>query len=96
VQSVRELSVSLRGRQGNVECGRRRGIDRAQAHRAAARLLTPAYLSLKNCRYRAVPRPFYYRRVERRESLLTAVGIVLGCGVVLLLLMLFISMHLSY
>jgi len=56
-------------------------------------ILTPAYLSLKNCLYAAVPHPFYYRRVKRQESPLTAIGIVGGCGVALLLLMFFIYLY---
>jgi hypothetical protein len=65
------------------------------SHKDDARALTPAYLSLKNCLHRAVPHPFYYRRVERRKSLLTAFGIVLGCGVAFLLLIFFIHVYFS-
>ena len=48
---------------------------------------------VKKFLYRAVPHPFYYRRVKRRESLLTAFGIVCGCGVALLLLIFFIYVY---
>ena len=46
--------------------------------------------------YRAVPHPFYYRRVQRRESLLTAFGIVLGCVIAVLLAIYFIFIHVSF
>ena len=44
--------------------------------------------------YRAVPLPFYYRRVDRRRQLLTALGIALVCAIALPLLILLI--HISF
>jgi len=40
-----------------------------------------------------VPHPFYYRSVKRRKSLLTASGIVCGCGFALLLFIFFVYMY---
>src|SRR5262245_23502497 len=40
----------------------------------------------RECTYRAVSRPFYYRRVDRRRQLLTSLGIGLVCAIALPLL----------
>jgi len=48
----------------------------------------------KGCTYRAVPLPFYYRRVDRRRQLLTAFGIALVCAIALPLLIFLI--HISF
>jgi len=45
---------------------------------------------------RAVSHPFYYRRIQRRESFLKAFGIVFGCGAAVVLLIFSVYMYFFY
>ena len=47
----------------------------------------------KECTYRAVPLPFYYRRVDRRRQLLTALGIGLVFTIALPLFILVVYIY---
>jgi len=49
----------------------------------------------KQCTYRAVPPPFYYRRVDRRRELLVSLGVALACAIAfpLFFLLIYISFY---